>query len=148
LFQEQWNHRGLSHKDGDDLAPRVRLPQLSQLPLARARSLRLEWRHQSGLIHPHPPFTGKSLAVYLKANPVLEALYTAKQDMALLLTQKSLNAKKASQLIPDLLRLIDQFASIPHSSLAHTLLRSLPTRRSSDLFSRNNGITEGFHTKM
>src|SRR5690606_28189340 len=62
LFQEQWNHRGLSHKDGDDLAPRVRLPQLSQLPLARARSLRLEWRHQSGLIHPHPPFTGKSPA--------------------------------------------------------------------------------------
>src|SRR5690606_33446597 len=44
----------------DHLAPRVRLPQLSQLPLPRARSLRLEWRHQSGLIHPHPPFTGKS----------------------------------------------------------------------------------------
>ncbi|SKC09465.1 transposase [Sphingopyxis flava] len=90
----------------------------------------------------------KRLAVYLKANPVLEALYTAKQDMALLLTQKSLNAKKASQLIPDLLRLIDQFAASPLKSLADTLTSWLEPVARMWRFSRNNGITEGFHTKM
>ncbi|SKC08438.1 transposase, partial [Sphingopyxis flava] len=90
----------------------------------------------------------KRLAVYLKANPVLEALYTAKQDMALPLTQKSLNAKKASQLIPDLLRLIDQFAASPLKSLADTLTSWLEPVARMWRFSRNNGITEGFHTKM
>ena len=78
----------------------------------------------------------------------LEALYRAKQRLMTLLLVKTVNAKKARRLLPKLMRLLEQFAQSPAKTLATTLSSWIEPIVGMWRFSKSNGITEGFHTKM
>src|SRR5690606_23266352 len=67
---------------------------------------------------------------YLGQEPVLHALYFAKQ------------------MLPKFLRLLAQFEHSPARGLAATLRSWLEPIVAMWRFSKTNGITEGFHTKM
>lgn len=85
---------------------------------------------------------------YLAQEPVLQALYFAKQQLNGFLALKTLNAERAEKLLPEFLTLIDQFEQSPARSLAQTLRSWLEPIVRMWRFSKSNGITEGFHTKM
>jgi len=85
---------------------------------------------------------------YLEQYPVLKALYFAKQKLNDLLLLKTLNAKKAKKMLPKLLTLLEQLAQSPARALAATLTSWLEPIVGMWRFSKSNGITEGFHTKM
>ncbi len=89
-----------------------------------------------------------ALQAYLIQWPVLQALYQAKQRLMSLLLVKTVNAKKARQLIPKFLALLSQFAQSPARALAATLRSWIEPIVGMWRFSKSNGITEGFHTKM
>ena len=89
-----------------------------------------------------------NLRRYLEDWPVLEALYQAKQRLNRYLLLKTLNAKKARRVLPGFLELIEQLAASPLKRLARTLSSWLEPIIAMWRFSRSNGITEGFHTKM
>lgn len=89
-----------------------------------------------------------NLSRYLAEWPVLEALYEAKQRLNRFLLLKTLNAKKARRTLPGFLKLIEQLHASPLYRLARTLTSWLEPIVAMWRFSRNNGITEGFHTKM
>ena len=88
------------------------------------------------------------LAQYLKGYPVLQALYQAKQHLMKFLLLKNVHAKQARRLLPRFLALIGQFTDSPARTLAATLTSWLEPIARMWRFSRSNGITEGFHTKM
>jgi transposase len=90
----------------------------------------------------------ENLARYLDDYPVLKALYTAKQQLNRLLLLRSLNRKKAKQLLPQLLSLIEDLAASPLHRLARTLKSWLEPIVGMWRFTKTNGITEGFHNKM
>ncbi|EED31157.1 transposase TnpA [gamma proteobacterium NOR5-3] len=90
----------------------------------------------------------ENLARYLDDYPVLKALYAAKQKLNRLLLLKSLNRKKAKQLLPQLLSLIEDLAASPLHRLAKTLKSWLEPIVGMWRFTKTNGITEGFHNKM
>lgn len=85
---------------------------------------------------------------YLAQSPVLEALYFAKQQLNGFLVMKSLKARRAKQMLPKFLALIRQFEHSPAKALAATLLSWLEPIVRMWRFTKSNGITEGFHTKM
>ena len=85
---------------------------------------------------------------YLAQEPVLQALYFAKQQLNGFLVMKTLTRKRAKQMLPKLLRLIEQFEQSPARALAATLRSWLEPIARMWRFSKTNGITEGFHTKM
>lgn len=85
---------------------------------------------------------------YLAQYPVLQSLYFAKQQLAGFLVMKHLKAKRAKQLLPRFLALIGQFEQSPAQALAATLTSWLEPIVRMWRFSKSNGITEGFHTKM
>jgi transposase len=89
-----------------------------------------------------------NLGRYLRGLPVLEALYEAKQRLIRFLLLKTLNARKAKATLPGFLELIEQLQASPLHRLARTLTSWLEPIVAMWRFSRNNGITEGFHTKM
>ena len=89
-----------------------------------------------------------NLARYLEPFPVLKALYRAKQRLMGWLLLKTLNARRARKRLPHLLALIEQFANSPARTLAATLTSWLEPIVGMWRFSKSNGITEGFHTKM
>lgn len=88
------------------------------------------------------------LAQYLEPFPVLKALYLAKQRLMQFLLLKTLNAKRAKKMLPRFLALIQQFTQSPAKALAATLTSWLEPIVGMWRFSKSNGITEGFHTKM
>ncbi|WP_397474208.1 transposase [Pusillimonas sp.] len=88
------------------------------------------------------------LRQYLAQEPVLQALYFAKQQLNGFLVMKSLKAKRAKQLLPKFLALIRQFEQSPAKALAATLTSWLEPIVRMWRFTKSNGITEGFHTKM
>lgn len=88
------------------------------------------------------------LARYLEPFPVLKSLYLAKQRLNKLLRIKNLTAKHAKKFLVRLLKLIGQFAQSPAKTLANTLTSWLEPIVRMWRFSKSNGITEGFHTKM
>ena len=88
------------------------------------------------------------LAQYLEQYPVLKALYRAKQRLMRFLLLKTLNRQRAQKLLPRFLALIEQFANSPAKTLAATLTSWLEPIVGMWRFSKSNGITEGFHTKM
>ncbi len=106
--------------------------------------LSLMRRHQWKL----DPDQHLALQSYLAQWPVLQALYQAKQRLMTLLLAKTLTAKKARRLLPKLLALLEQLAQIPAKTLAATLRSWLEPIVSMWRFSKSNGITEGFLTKM
>ncbi len=85
---------------------------------------------------------------YLSRYPVLEALYAAEQRLSKLLLIKTANSRYAKKQLPKLQVLLKQFASSPAKSLANTLMSWLEPIVRMWRFSKPNGITEGFHTKM
>jgi transposase len=89
-----------------------------------------------------------NLARYFADFPILRALYTAKQQLARLLLIKNIRAKHAKHYLPKLLALLRQFAESPAKSLAKTLTSWIEPIVRMWRFSKSNGITEGFHTKM
>ncbi len=85
---------------------------------------------------------------YLAQMPVLQALYFAKQQLNGFLVLKAMKAKRARKLLPKFLALIAQFEHSPAKALAATLRSWLEPIIRMWRFSKSNGITEGFHTKM
>ena len=85
---------------------------------------------------------------YLAQYPVLESLYFAKQQLAGFLVMKTVKARRAKHLLAPFLALIEQFAASPAKALANTLKSWLEPIVRMWRFSKSNGITEGFHTKM
>jgi Transposase and inactivated derivatives len=91
------------------------------------------------------------LLAYLAEHPALDVIYRYKQRLCYLLLKKHKTRRQCQKLIPRLLRAIDQ---LRHSGLAQlvTLGDTLHAWREEIArmwrFTRNNGITEGFHNKM
>src|SRR5690606_17031932 len=63
----------------------------------------------------------ENLHRYLAQEPVLRALYFAKQQLNGFLVMKSLKRKRAQKMMPQFLALIEQFEQSPASALAQTL---------------------------
>lgn len=91
------------------------------------------------------------LQLYLKEHPALEIIYEAKQSICQLLNIKHQKAKEVKKLIPKFLRWIELLKDTPFPPL-QTLADTLESWQEEIVrmwrFTRNNGITEGFHTKM
>jgi transposase len=91
------------------------------------------------------------LSGYLATHPVLEAIYRFKQRLCYLLLKKHRTRKQCAQLAPRFLRAIYQLrkAELPQLvTLGNTLASWSEEIAAMWRFTRNNGITEGFHTKM
>jgi transposase len=91
------------------------------------------------------------LAAYLAAHPVLETIYRFKQRLCYLLLKKHRTRKQCQQLIPRFLRAIYQLRQAGLAQLVQlgqTLSAWSEEIVSMWRFTRNNGITEGFHNKM
>ena len=94
------------------------------------------------------PEQREKLQQYLGDYPVLTALYEAKQRLNELLLLKNLKKKTAQKTLPELLELIEQLGQSPLRRLAKTLTSWLEPIVMMWRFSKSNGPTEGFHTKM
>ena len=91
------------------------------------------------------------LSQYLRANPVMELVYRFKQNLCYLLLNKRLNQNQCRELAPQLLRMIALLREQPLPQmvqLGNTLHSWREEIATMWRFTRNNGITEGFHTKM
>ena len=85
---------------------------------------------------------------YLSDYPVLSALYEVKQKLIRYMLLKTMNEKRMERKLPGLLELLKQLHQSPLRTLAKTLTSWLPPIVAMWRFTRNNGITEGFHNKM
>lgn len=91
------------------------------------------------------------LASYLQQHPALQAIYSFKQRLCYLLLKKHRTAKQCRQLAQ---RFLAQVAALrccgfaPLLQLGNTLHTWREEIACMWRFTRNNGITEGFHTKM
>jgi len=88
---------------------------------------------------------------YLRPYPSLRAIYHFKQKLCRLLNRKHRTVRQCRQLIAQLLDAIttlQQSGLAPLMSLARTLGSWKEEIACMWRFTRNNGITEGFHTKM
>ena len=91
------------------------------------------------------------LAAYLAAHPALELIYRFKQRLCYLLLKKHRNRKQCQALAPRFLRAVYQLrqAGLPQLvQLGETLHAWREEIAAMWRFTRNNGITEGFHNKM
>jgi transposase len=115
---------------------------------AKHRSLlSLMRRHRHNL----KPEQHAKLSAYLQKNPVLELVYRFKQKLCYLLLEKGMNPSRCRKLAPKLLRMIallrqSQLAAMVQ--LGNTLHAWRDEIATMWRFTKNNGITEGFHTKM
>ena len=94
------------------------------------------------------PEQQQNLFQYLAQFPILQALYQAKQKLNSFLLLKKVSAKRAKKYIPEFLQLLDQFEESPAKIIAQTVRSWLEPIVRMWRFSKSNGITEGFHTKM
>lgn len=94
------------------------------------------------------PEQQQNLFQYLAQFPILQALYQAKQKLNSFLLLKKVPAKRAKKYIPEFLQLLDQFEESPAKIIAQTIRSWLEPIVRMWRFSKSNGITEGFHTKM
>lgn len=104
-------------------------------------------RHESNLSPEQVP----KLQSYFDQVPGLEPLYRFKQDLTQLLLKKRQKRSEAKTLIPQLLWHMNEClesAWEPIKTFGRTLKSWLEPIVRMWRFSRNNGITEGFHTKM
>jgi transposase len=131
---------------------------VNQQMLAVWSTLDPEGRKNRGLlslVRRHPkrlsPEQVLRLQAYLDAHPAFEAVYTFIQKLCRLLRWKTVNQRKARRLAPYLLWMIEQLKTSRFPALAQ-LGRTLWSWREEIArmwrFTKNNGITEGFHTKM
>jgi transposase len=109
--------------------------------------LSLMRRHRHNL----KPHQRPRLAAYLTQNPLLEVIYRAKQRLCYLLLKKH---KTRRQCVPLVRRLLTMIEHLKHAGspalvqLGHTLESWSAEIACMWRFTRNNGITEGFHNKM
>lgn len=109
--------------------------------------LSLMRRHRHNL----RPDQSERLMTYLARHPALEAIYRFKQRLSYLLLKKHRTRKQCQALIPRLLRAIYELKQVgfaPLVQLGQTLHSWSQEIVAMWRFTRNNGITEGFHTKM
>lgn len=109
--------------------------------------LSLMRRHRHNL----SPDQADKLKAYLSAHPVLELIYRFKQRLSYLLLKKHRTRKQCRTLIPRLLKAIyelRQAGLVQLVQLGQTLHSWTQEIVAMWRFTRNNGITEGFHTKM
>ena len=109
--------------------------------------LSLMRRHRHNL----KPEQRTRLAAYWTQQPTLEPIYRFKQRLSYLLLKKHKTRKQCERLAPRFLRAIDELrqARLPHLvQLGDTLQSWSEEIATMWRFTRNNGITEGFHTKM
>ncbi len=91
------------------------------------------------------------LSEYLKRYPVMEAVYRFKQRLCYLLLEKHHTQKKCRHLASRFLRDVAELKACglaPLVTLGNTLYQWREEIATMWRFTRNNGITEGFHTKM
>jgi transposase len=91
------------------------------------------------------------LSTYLAAHPALELIYRFKQRLCYLLLNKHRNRKQCQPLATRFLRAVYQLreAGLPQLvALGQTLHAWQNEIAAMWRFTRNNGITEGFHNKM
>jgi transposase len=104
-------------------------------------------RHRHNL----KPWQRVKLAAYLAEHPALESIYRFKQKLCYLLLKKHKTRRQCEKLVPRFLRAIEE---LKESGLAQlvTLGKTLQSWSQEIAtmwrFTRNNGITEGFHNKM
>ena len=104
-------------------------------------------RHRHNL----KPEQHEKLSTYLKEQPAMEVVYRFKQKLCYLLLEKGLNQNKCRELAPRLLRMIAELREqkleqmVQLGNTLHNWREEIATMWR---FTRNNGITEGFHTKM
>ena len=109
--------------------------------------LSLVRRHECNLKPEQVP----KLQKYFDETPGLEALYRFKQDLMQLLLKKHQKRTEAKDLIPQLLWHLNELLESPWEPLktfGQTLKSWLEPIVRMWRFTKNNGITEGFHTKM
>jgi transposase len=91
------------------------------------------------------------LAAYLRGQPALEAIYRFKQRLCYALLEKSCNQKRCSKLARRFLADVHALRGCgfaPLVQLGTTLFSWREEIACMWRFTRNNAITEGFHTKM
>lgn len=103
--------------------------------------------------HPHnlKPDQQVRLQAYLDEHPAIATIYAFKQDLIKLQLQKTQKALACKRLIPQLLDAIHQLKTCGLDilqQLGRTLGSWSGEIAAMWRFSRNNGITEGFHNKM
>ena len=109
--------------------------------------LSLMRRHRHNL----SPAQAQRLAAYLATQPALELIYRFKQRLTYLLLKKHRTRAECAQLVPRLLTAIAQLRDCglaPLVQLGETLHSWRTEIALMWRFTRSNGITEGFHTKM
>jgi transposase len=88
---------------------------------------------------------------YLEQQPAIAALYYFKQKLHDLLSKKHCTAKACKKILPDFLDRIKQLkqSGFKHlRTLGNTLYQWRDEVARMFRFTKNNGITEGFHRKM
>lgn len=109
--------------------------------------LSLMRRHQCNLRPEQQP----RMEEYLRQHPVLEAIYQHKQQLCEVLNKKNQTRKQCAQLAPGFLQAVHELRQAilpPLVTLGNTLLEWAEEIGRMWRFTRNNGITEGFHNKM
>lgn len=88
---------------------------------------------------------------YLKQQPIIDAIYQFKRQLQRVLMKKTMKAKQCKRVIPIFLKMIKSLKESPFKRLV-TLGKTLYQWREEVVrmwrFTKNNGITEGFHRKM
>jgi len=101
--------------------------------------------------HKLSPEQQQRLAVYLAAHPALDLIYRFKQRLCYLLLKKHRTRQQCEKLAPRFLRAVYQLRQAGLAQLVQ-LGDTLHAWREEIAcmwrFTRNNGITEGFHNKM
>lgn len=117
--------------------------------------VRSKHRGLLSLMRRHPehlsPEQHERLERYLQQNPALAAVYAFKQRLVRLLLKKTCSARTCRGLIPIFLNYIQQLkgCGFEHlEQLGRTLQNWSEEIATMWRFSKNNGITEGFHNKM
>jgi len=97
------------------------------------------------------PEQSQELKAFLKKHPALKVIYEEMQALRALLKLKHQTVRQCRKLTRQLLAFIKRLASSPHENMA-TLAQTLSTWIEPIArmwrFTKNNGITEGFHRKM
>lgn len=88
---------------------------------------------------------------YLQKQPAIDAIYNFKVQLQRLLNKKHQTAKQCKRLLPLYLKMIDALKQSPFQhlrTLGNTLFKWREEIVRMWRFTKNNGITEGFHRKM
>uniref|UniRef100_A0A0Q9YKN5 Transposase IS204/IS1001/IS1096/IS1165 DDE domain-containing protein n=1 Tax=Candidatus Berkiella cookevillensis TaxID=437022 RepID=A0A0Q9YKN5_9GAMM len=91
------------------------------------------------------------LKQFLDEHPAIQALYQVKEQLFTLLKHKHRKAKECKNLIPIFLDMVKQLKAaifLPLVKLGKTLFKWGEEIVRMWRFTKNNGITEGFHRKM